>query len=90
MSKLSEKVEWAYSTANTEFAAGNLEGAARLMGYIRKIYPGDTIPAWAREKTKFAYTTFAGQITVLGPVGKNGKHEYSSEPEKARKLLEAV
>jgi hypothetical protein len=63
MSGLHEKIHWAIQKANEEYDAGNKEGAVRLLGYIRKIYPGHRIPAWAREKIEFAYDE-NGRITV--------------------------
>ena len=56
MSKLNSKISWAIDKFNTEMDKGNKENLIdvarkniRLLGYIKKIYPNNKFPGWARN-----------------------------------------
>ena len=66
MSKLGNKVDWAIDKFNTEMEKadkGNLVNVAKknigLLGYIKKIYPNNKFPGWARNSIPECYRNAA-------------------------------
>ena len=56
MSKLGNKIDWAIQKFNGEMDKGNKENLVdiarkniRLLRYIRKTYPNNKFPGWARN-----------------------------------------
>ena len=66
MSKLGNKVDWAIDKFNAEMEKadkGNLVNIAKknigLLGYIKKIYPNNKFPGWARNSIPECYRNAA-------------------------------
>lgn len=50
MSRLTDKISWAVDKFNEEIEAGkDASECLGLLGYVKKIYPNNKFPAWARE-----------------------------------------
>ena len=66
MSKLNSKISWAIDKFNAEMDKGNkgnLVNVAKknigLLGYIKKIYPNNKFPGWARNAIPECYRNAA-------------------------------
>ena len=66
MSKLGNKIDWAINKFNAEMDKGNKENLIdvarkniRLLGYIKKTYPNNKFPGWARNSIPECYRNAA-------------------------------
>jgi hypothetical protein len=51
MSNLTDKIDWAIDTFNKEIESGkDAKECLGLLGYVKKIYPNNRFPAWARNR----------------------------------------
>ena len=66
MSKLNSKISWAIDKFNTEMEKADKENPIdvarkniRLLGYIKKTYPNNKFPGWARNSIPECYRNAA-------------------------------